>query len=190
MSGRVALVLTTALAPAAWGTTYIVTTELLPADRPLLAALGRALPVGLALAAVSRLRPAGGWWIKILVLGTLNIGGFFALLFLAANRLPGGVAATLGAVQPLVAASLASLLLSEPLRSMRLSPDSWGSWGSRSWSFAPRPNRTRSASSRDSAERCRWLRALCSPSVGAAPSRSSPSPRGSSWPAGSSCCLW
>jgi probable blue pigment (indigoidine) exporter len=113
----IALILTTALAPAAWGTTYIVTTELLPPDRPLLAGLIRALPAGLALVAVSRLRPVGGWWIKTVVLGTLNIGGFFALLFVAAYRLPGGVAATLGAVQPLLAAGLASMLLSERLRS-------------------------------------------------------------------------
>lgn len=116
VSSRLALVLTTALAPAAWGTTYIVTTELLPPDRPLLAGLVRALPAGLALAAVSHQRPIGGWWIKTLVLGTLNIGGFFALLFVAAYRLPGGVAAILGAVQPLAAAGLAALLLHERLR--------------------------------------------------------------------------
>ena len=116
VSGRLALVLTTALAPAAWGTTYIVTTELLPPDRPLLAGLMRALPAGLALAAVSRQLPTGGWWAKTMVLGTLNIGGFFALLFVAAYRLPGGVAAILGAVQPLAAAGLAALLLSERLR--------------------------------------------------------------------------
>ena len=46
------LQLTTALAPIAWGTTYAVTTELLPPGRPLLAGLLRALPVGLALALV------------------------------------------------------------------------------------------------------------------------------------------
>ena len=46
----------------------------------------------------------------------LNIGAFFALLFLAAERLHGGVAATLGAVQPLIAAGLAAVLLAEPLR--------------------------------------------------------------------------
>ena len=45
-----------------------------------------------------------------------SIGAFFALLFFAAYRLPGGVAATLGATQPLVAAGLGALLLSEPLR--------------------------------------------------------------------------
>jgi probable blue pigment (indigoidine) exporter len=114
---RRALVLTTALAPAAWGTTYLVTTELLPPDRPLLAGVLRALPAGLALAAVTRQRPVGAWWGRALVLGTLNIGGFFALLFVAAYRLPGGVAATLGAVQPLIAAGLAAVLLHERLRS-------------------------------------------------------------------------
>ena len=106
----------TALAPLAWGTTYVVTTELLPPGRPLLAGMQRALPAGLVLVALTRQRPVGTWWAKAAVLGTLNIGGFFALLFVAAYRLPGGVAATLGAVQPLVAAGLAATLLRERLR--------------------------------------------------------------------------
>jgi probable blue pigment (indigoidine) exporter len=111
-TGR-ALVATTALAPAAWGLTYIVTTELLPPGRPLLTGVLRALPAGLLLAAGARQRPTGAWWGRALVLGTLNIGGFFALLFVAAYRLPGGVAATLGAVQPLIAAALGAALLRE-----------------------------------------------------------------------------
>ena len=106
----------TALAPAAWGTTYLVTTELLPAGRPLLAGALRAAPAGLVLAAVTKQRPVGAWWAKSLVLGTVNIGGFFALLFVAAYRLPGGVAATLGGVQPLIAAGLAAIVLRERLR--------------------------------------------------------------------------
>lgn len=106
----------TALAPAAWGLTYIVTTELLPTDRPLLAGTLRALPAGFLLAAFARQRPIGAWWIKASLLGVLNIGAFFALLFVAAYRLPGGVAATLGAVQPLVAAGLAAALLRERFR--------------------------------------------------------------------------
>lgn len=61
-------------------------------------------------------RPYGSWWLKATVLGVLNIGAFFALLFVAAYRLPGGVAATLGAVQPLIAAGLAYLLLGEKVR--------------------------------------------------------------------------
>ena len=106
----------TALAPASWGLTYLVTTELLPPGRPLLAGTLRALPAGLLLLATSRQRPVGAWWWKAAVLGTLNIGAFFALLFAAAYRLPGGVAATLGSVQPLIAAGLATALLHERMR--------------------------------------------------------------------------
>ncbi|WP_425473845.1 EamA family transporter [Saccharothrix saharensis] len=103
----------TALAPAVWGTTYYVTTEYLPPDRPLLAGLLRALPAGLVLVAVTRRLPEGDWWWRSLVLGTLNIGVFLPLLFLAAYRLPGGVAATVGAVQPLIVAGLAVVLLGQ-----------------------------------------------------------------------------
>jgi len=97
----------TALAPLAWGTTYWVTTELLPPDRPLTAALLRVLPVGLILLLWFRRLPTGAWLWKMMVLGALNIGVFQALLFVAAYRLPGGVAATLGAVQPLIVMMLA-----------------------------------------------------------------------------------
>jgi len=108
----------TALAPAIWGTTYAVTTELLPPDRPLLAAVVRALPAGLLLVALTRRLPQGIWWLRALVLGFLNIGAFFALLFIAAYQLPGGVAATILGMQPLLVAGLASGLLGErlPLR--------------------------------------------------------------------------
>ncbi len=47
-------VLLTALAPAIWGSTYIVTTELLPPDRPFTAAVLRALPAGILLVLFSR----------------------------------------------------------------------------------------------------------------------------------------
>src|SRR5919107_228724 len=100
-----------AVAPVTWGTTYAVTTEWLPPDRPLLAATVRALPDGLLLVAVGRRLPRGSWWLKAAVLGVLNIGAFFALLFVAAYRLPGGVAAVLGAVQPLTALAFAAVLL-------------------------------------------------------------------------------
>ncbi len=112
---RVAITLTTALAPAVWGSTYLVTTQLLPPGRPLLAAVARALPAGLILVALTRRLPRGSWWWRSLVLGTLNIGLFFALLFVAAYRLPGGVAATVGAVQPLLVAVLSAGLLGERL---------------------------------------------------------------------------
>jgi probable blue pigment (indigoidine) exporter len=104
-----------AVAPAVWGSTYLVTTEFLPPDRPLLAAVVRALPAGLLLVALTRRLPSGSWWWRSLVLGTLNIGAFFALLFVAAYRLPGGVAATLGALQPLLVAGLSTGLLGERL---------------------------------------------------------------------------
>jgi probable blue pigment (indigoidine) exporter len=98
-----------------WGTTYLVTTELLPPGRPLLAAVIRALPAGLLLVAITRKLPQGSWWWRSLVLGTLNIGAFFALLFVGAYRLPGGVAATVGAIQPLLVAALSTGLLRERL---------------------------------------------------------------------------
>lgn len=109
------VLLVTAVAPLAWGTTYAVTSELLPPDRPLTAALLRALPAGLLLLAVTRRLPSGVWWLRAAVLGSLNIGLFFALLFVAAYRLPGGVAATVGAVQPLLVVLLSAGLLGELL---------------------------------------------------------------------------
>jgi probable blue pigment (indigoidine) exporter len=113
LSNRSFLILTTAMAPALWGTTYLTTTMFLPEGRPLLAATLRALPAGLLLLAVCRQLPRGAWWWKSWILGVLNIGAFFALLFIAAYRLPGGVAAIVGGVQPLVVALLASRLLRE-----------------------------------------------------------------------------
>ncbi|WHT15716.1 EamA family transporter [Crossiella sp. CA-258035] len=111
LSNRLGVLLVTALAPAIWGSTYLVTTELLPPDRPLLAAVLRALPAGLLLVLITRRLPTGQWWWRAAVLGTLNIGIFLALLFVAAYRLPGGVAATLGAVQPLLVAGFSAGLL-------------------------------------------------------------------------------
>ncbi|OEJ51621.1 EamA family transporter [Streptomyces agglomeratus] len=109
-AGTIAL---TALAPVSWGSTYAVTTEFLPPDRPLFTGLMRALPAGLVLLAVARTLPRGVWWGKAAVLGALNIGAFFPLLFLSAYRLPGGMAAVFGSLGPLWVAGLAVLLLSE-----------------------------------------------------------------------------
>lgn len=103
----------TALAPVVWGSTYLVTTQLLPPDRPLLAAALRALPGGLILTAAGRRLPTGIWWPRTLVLGTLNIGAFFYLLFVAAYHLPGGVAALVGSTQPILVLLLAALVLRE-----------------------------------------------------------------------------
>ena len=105
--------LLTAVAPALWGTTYVVTTQLLPPGRPLLAAALRALPAGVVLVATTGNLPRGSWWWRATVLGALNFGLFFAMLFTAAYRLPGGVAATVGAVQPLIVLGLAMTILGE-----------------------------------------------------------------------------
>jgi probable blue pigment (indigoidine) exporter len=107
----------TALAPAVWGSSYYVATTLLPGWHPLLVAFLRALPAGLLLLLLVRQLPRGAWWPRVLVLGALNFSLFWVLLFVAAYRLPGGVAATVGAIQPLVV-----LLLSRPLLGTRVAP--------------------------------------------------------------------
>lgn len=86
----------------------------------------RALPAGLIALLIARQLPRGSWWWKSLVLGTLNMGAFFPLLFLAAQELPGGVAATLGAAQPIVIAFLAVAILHERLSVWRVC---WGVLG-------------------------------------------------------------
>jgi probable blue pigment (indigoidine) exporter len=110
---RPATVLLTALAPVSWGSTYAVTTEFLPPDRPLFTGLMRALPAGLVLLALARVLPRGVWWGKAAVLGALNIGAFFPLLFLSAYRMPGGMAAVVGSVGPLFVVGLSALLLGQ-----------------------------------------------------------------------------
>ena len=102
----------TALAPVIWGSTYIVTTELLPHGHPLGVAMLRALPAGLILLVLVKRLPNRDWYGRLFILGGLNFSVFWGLLFVAAYRLPGGVAATLGAMQPLVVILLARLVLS------------------------------------------------------------------------------
>lgn len=112
-SSRLTLVALTAIAPLTWGTTYIVTTEFLPEGYPLFASLMRALPAGILALAISRTLPKGTWWARAFTLGALNIAAFFPLLFFAAERLPGGVAAAVAGVQPLFVISLGMLILRE-----------------------------------------------------------------------------
>lgn len=113
-------VLLTAVAPVAWGSTYIVTESFLPPDRPLFAATVRALPVGLVLLAFRRQLPPPGWWWKAIVLGLCNIGLFFPLIFLAAYHLPGGLAATLQATSPLAVMAIAWPLIGERPAAIRV----------------------------------------------------------------------
>ena len=104
----------TVFAPVAWGTTYVTVTELFPPDRPLFVATARVLPAGLVLlavgAVVSRWRPRGSEWRRAATLALFNFGLFFPLLSVAVYRLPGGVAAAVGGLQPLLVAGLSRLL--------------------------------------------------------------------------------
>lgn len=111
LNSKLANIAIMALAPISWGTTYIVATEFLPPGHPLLVAALRSLPIGLLLTLALRKLPQGIWWGRMLILGGLNIGIFQALLFIAAYRLPGGVAATAGAIQPLLVVLFAWLIL-------------------------------------------------------------------------------
>ena len=113
MPNRTTAILATVLAPLIWGSTYLVTTEFLPPNRPFTAALIRVLPAGLLLLAWTRRLPQlllawtrrlprRGEWGFVALLGFLNIGFFQAMLFVAAYRLPGGLAAVLSSTQTLM----------------------------------------------------------------------------------------
>lgn len=106
----------TAIAPAVWGSTYLVTTEFLPAGYPLTVAMLRALPAGLLLLLIVRRLPTGIWWPRTFLLGALNFSFFWAMLFVSAYRLPGGVAATVGAIQPLIVILLSRVFIGSPIR--------------------------------------------------------------------------
>lgn len=100
----------TVLAPIAWGTTYVTVTELLPDGRPLFVAAIRVLPAGLVLLFAGRLqsswRPRGREWGTTALLALCNFALFFPLLVVGVYRLPGGVAAAFGGLQPLLIAAL------------------------------------------------------------------------------------
>ncbi len=107
---RTALLIT-AIAPFLWGISWVGISEFMPRDAPLWASVLRAVPAGLVLLLMVRRLPHGSWWWRSLVLGTLNFGIFFALLTVAAYRVPGGVGSTMGALQPLMVAALGIPLL-------------------------------------------------------------------------------
>ena len=107
---RAAAIFTTACAPLIWGSTYLVTTDFLPPDRPLTAALLRVLPAGLLLLMYARVLPRRSEWGTVILLGILNIGFFQAMLFVAAYRLPGGLAAVLSSTQTLMVLLLTWLI--------------------------------------------------------------------------------
>ncbi|WP_272694670.1 EamA family transporter [Providencia sp. PROV144] len=126
---RITVLGLTALAPIVWGSTYLVTTEMLPAGISLTLAVLRALPAGLLLILVLRKLPEGIWWLRVVVLGVLNFSLFWWLLFIAAYRLPGGVAATVGAVQPLIVLFLSRWLLNNRLSAVSIMASIAGVFG-------------------------------------------------------------
>lgn len=110
----------TAIAPIAWGSTYYVTRHALPVDAPLWGAVLRALPAGLLLLLVVRRLPRGEWWWKSLVLGSLNMGAFFVLVYAAGQLLPTSLAATLMSLSPIVMMLFAWGLVSERPNAQRV----------------------------------------------------------------------
>ena len=105
--------LITAIAPIAWGSNYYVTREFLPADSALWGAVIRALPAGLLLLLIARRRPHGAWWWRSALLGAMNVGAFFALIYLAAQQLPTSIASTIMAASPIALMLMAWALMAE-----------------------------------------------------------------------------
>ncbi|ELH4234524.1 EamA family transporter [Vibrio fluvialis] len=110
----------TAIAPIVWGSTYIVTTEALPPESPLIASTIRSLPAGVLLVLISRAWPTGLWWLRMAVLGLLNIGLFFYCLFFAATYLPGGMASMVMSIQPVIVMIMSWYLLRANFSSQQL----------------------------------------------------------------------
>lgn len=114
MEGKWRWILVTAIAPIAWGSNYYVTRQFLPVGDPLWGATLRALPAGLILLLIARARPHGDWWWKSLLLGSVNVGAFFVLIYVASQLLPSSVASTIMATS-----AGALLLLAWPLLNER-----------------------------------------------------------------------
>jgi probable blue pigment (indigoidine) exporter len=108
-----------ALTPIIFGTTYVLTTEFLPPGRPLLAALMRSLPTGLVLIIGSPI-PSRRWMARFFVLSVLYASGLFPLLFIAAYRLPGGVAAVINSLSPLIVVVISMPLLGTRIRAIQI----------------------------------------------------------------------
>ncbi len=110
----------TAFAPIIWGSSYIVTTQFLPNLDPLTISFLRALPAGLFLLCLVRQIPKGHWILKVFVLGALNFAIFWSLLFFTAYRLPGGVAAVMGTLQPFIVIFAARGLFGTPIKALSI----------------------------------------------------------------------
>lgn len=119
----------TALAPINWGSSYIITTQFLPNLDPVTISLLRALPAGLFLLCLVRQLPHGHWIGKMFVLGALNFSIFWSLLFFTAYRLPGGVAAVMGALQPFIVIFAARGILNTAIKPISIIAIASGAFG-------------------------------------------------------------
>jgi probable blue pigment (indigoidine) exporter len=117
-----------ALTPIIFGTTYLLTTEFLPPGRPLLAALIRSLPTGLVLIIGSPIPPRR-WMARFFILSVLYASGLFPLLFIAAYRLPGGVAAVINSLSPLLVVVISVPLLGSGIRAIQIGAGILGTAG-------------------------------------------------------------
>jgi probable blue pigment (indigoidine) exporter len=108
-----------ALAPIIFGTTYLLTSQFLPPGRPLLAALMRSLPTGIVLV-IGRGLPPRRWILRFFVLSVLYCSALFPLLFLAAYLLPGGVAAVINSLSPILVVVLSVPLLGTRIRALQV----------------------------------------------------------------------
>jgi probable blue pigment (indigoidine) exporter len=117
-----------AVTPIIFGTTYVLTTEFLPPGRPLLAALMRSLPTGLVLIIGSPI-PQRRWMVRFFVLSVLYASALFPLLFVAAYRLPGGVAAVINSLSPLLVVVISVPLLGTPIRPIQIGAGILGTLG-------------------------------------------------------------
>lgn len=115
-----------ALAPALWGTLYIVSTEILPQNNPIFIATMRALPVGILLFLYYRQLPSGAWWFKSIVLGAISVTLAFGTFFVGATRLPGSVASTIFVLQPVMVILLCRVMLHQKVHLLSLAAGALG----------------------------------------------------------------
>ena len=111
--------LAAALATTLWGFTYIISSTMLPINPWFIGAVRAGLGA-IPLLLLAREIPPRAYWPKLIMLGTLNTGLFFGLLFIAAFRLPGGVAGIFQALGPLFSILLVCPLLNHRPTSMKI----------------------------------------------------------------------
>ena len=91
----------------------MATSDLLPQGRPLLLAALRVVPAAAVMLLLARPRLPARTVQIALAIGSFNMGLFFAAFFVAADRLPNGIAATVSNTTPLFVLALVPLVLGE-----------------------------------------------------------------------------